>query len=87
MTISRMHIAYWIPMATNTHPEYLIRIAVRATTIARTLLNATSYVVYSLSCANITYFPVRQKSACLYLEKRIRTAKLYTSTARPIYLL
>jgi hypothetical protein len=41
-----MRIACWIPTATNTHPEYVIRIAVRATMVARTLLNATSYVVY-----------------------------------------
>jgi hypothetical protein len=48
------------------------------------------YVICSLHClpcANITYFPVRQKSASLCLEEGIRTAKLYTSTARSIYLL
>jgi hypothetical protein len=27
MTIRRLHIACWIPKATNTHPEYLILIA------------------------------------------------------------
>ena len=43
--------------------------------------------LHCLSCLNITYFPVRQKSACLYHEEGIRTAKLYTSTARPVYLL
>ena len=46
MKILRMRIAYWIPMATNIQSEYVIRIAVRATMVARTLLNATSYVVY-----------------------------------------
>ena len=27
MTIRRMHIAYWIPKVTDTHSEYVIRIA------------------------------------------------------------
>jgi len=46
MTILRMRIACYIPTAINTHPEYVLRKAVHATMVARTLLNATSYVVY-----------------------------------------
>ena len=45
MTIWGMHIACWIPKATNTHTEYLILIAFSTATLeARKLLNVTSYV-------------------------------------------
>ena len=42
--------------------------------------------LHCLSFLNTTYFPVRQKSACLYPEEGIRTAKLYPLTAPPVYL-
>ena len=38
--------AHCIPTATNTRPEYVIRIAVRATMVVGTLLNVMSYVIY-----------------------------------------
>jgi len=50
MTIWRMGIAYWIPKATDTHSEYVIRIAfILQQWFVRTLHSVTVYV-QCLSC-------------------------------------
>jgi hypothetical protein len=48
--IRRMHIAYWIPKATNTHSEYVILVSLcTATVVARTHVTVKLQVRY-LSC-------------------------------------
>ena len=45
MTIWRMRIAFWVPKATNKHPEYVILIDFPLSTmVTRTHLNVTLYV-------------------------------------------
>jgi hypothetical protein len=48
MTIRRMHIACWIPKATNTHPEYIIVIALplRQWLHERALIVRNTYIAY-----------------------------------------
>ena len=45
VTIWRMRIAWWIPEAANTYPEYVITTVFLSTMVARTRLNVTSYVI------------------------------------------
>jgi len=58
MTAWHMHIAYWIPKATNTHAEYVILISLP---LQQWLHKRASLLLYTYAACHVSYGSVKSK--------------------------